>query len=260
MSRFDQYQPADNTLLLGGHPLTDWQCFVGPGGISVGAATPRLTRTSVPGRHGVIDQTLRDRQGRAYDDTGREISVDIVMGADELDQRQLRQRLGEYQGMRTSLWWQRMWDGEYRGTLQIGAWKDIMLPGMAYMCTGTTLTLKTDDSVQHAPHERLKLTEGVNHIGVRGNRLALPAITLTTLAASEVSVSDGVNTIRYKPDNGFAAGRTITIDSLNGSSRLDSTPIAPTLDSEYPELTAPQTTLTLTGATGWVEYEPLYAI
>ncbi len=40
----------------------------------------------------------------------------------------------------------------------------------------------------------------------------------------------------------------------------NSTPIAPTLDSEYPELTAPQTTLTLTGATGWVEYEPLYAI
>lgn len=259
MSRFT-YRPADDSLLVGGHPLSHWSCFLGPDGIAIEAAEPRLTRTSIPGRHGLLDQTLRDRQGRAYDDKGRDITVDIVMTADELDQRQLRQRLGEYQGMRTSLWWQRMWPGEYRGTLQIGEWKDIILPGMRYLCTGTTLTLHADDSVQHGPRERLPLAAGRNQFGIRGNRLAMPTLTLTSLATDEISVNDGTNTLRFTQDTAFAAGRTLTVDSENGTSSLDGTPIAPTLDSEYPTLASPQTTITLKGATGWIEYEPLYFI
>lgn len=259
MSRFT-YKPADDTLLVGGHPLSHWSCFIGSDGVTVGEATPRLTRTAIPGRHGLLDQTARDRQGRAYDDQGRDITVHIVMTADERDQRQLRQRLGEYQGMRTSIWWQRMWPGEYRGTLQIGEWEDVILPGMVYLCTSTTLTLRSDDGVQHAPRERLPLTEGANQIGVKGNRLAMPTLTLTSLAADEISVNDGANTLRLHPETPFPAGRTITIDSENGTLAIDGTPTAPTLDSEYPELAAPKTDITLKGATGWIEYEPLYFI
>ncbi|MCH9275941.1 hypothetical protein JS533_006600 [Bifidobacterium amazonense] len=259
MSRFN-YRPGDDSLLLGGHPLSYWSCFIGPDGITVEAAEPRLTRTSIPGRHGLLDQTLRDRKGRAYDDKGRDITVDIVMTADELDQRKLRQRLGEYQGMRTSIWWQRMWDGEYRGTLQIGEWKDVILPGMRYLCTGTTLTLSADDSVQHGPRERLALNEGRNQLGIKGNRLAMPTLDLTTKNVTEISVNDGANTLRFTQETAFAAGRALAVDSEQGTATLDGTPLAPTLDSDYPELASPQTTITLTGCDGWIEYEPLYFI
>lgn len=261
MSRFDGYMPGDDTFLLDGRPLSAWGCFLGAGGVTVGEATPRLTRTTVPGRDGVIDQTQRDRQGRAYDDKGRTIEVDVVLTAGEQDQQSMREALAGLHGMRTSMWWRRMWAGEYRGTLRVGAWTDRFLPGMRYLCSSTTLTLECDDCAQHAPMQQVALSSGANPITVRGTRTVAPTLTLTPSAfVTQVVVTDRVNQLTLRPAVPFAGGQSIVIDSGRGVTLVNGNPLAPTLDSDYPLLTPPLTYIGVSGARGRLEYEPLHVI
>lgn len=255
------FTPSDDSMLIGGKPLSTWECLLGEDGVTVGEAKPRLTRTSLPGRQGVIDQTLRDRTGNAYQD-GRDITVDIVLMADEHDQRQLKQRLGRLHGTYTSLHWPRMWAGEYRGTLEIGEWADRFVPGMRWLATGTMLTLHSDDGLQHARMRRHDLKEGGNRIRVLGNRPAPPTLTLTpATGATSITVTiDGVR-LEYTNAKGFTPDRPIHIDTAGQRTTIgDTTPLAPTVDSDYPILTPRQAAIGLTGATGRIGYEPVWYI
>lgn len=261
MSRFDGYMPGDDTFLLDGSPLSAWGCFLGAGGVTVGEATPRLIRTTVPGRDGVIDQTLRDRQGRAYDDKGRTIEVDVVLTAGEQDQQAMREALAGLHGMRTSMWWRRMWAGEYRGTLRVGEWDDVFTPGMRYLCSSTTLTLECDDSAQHASTERVSLSTGTNLVTVKGNRPVPPTLTLTPPnTVTQIVVDDGANRLTLRPTVPFTGGQSIVINSGRGVTLVNGNPLAPTLDSDYPLLTPPMTRIGVIGASGRLDYEPLHVI
>lgn len=255
------YRPSDDTFLLDGRPLSAWDCILGEDGVAVGASTTRLTRTSIPGRYGILDQSGRDAQGRAMDDQGIDVTVQLLMLADETDQRSLKASIGALKGMRTSMWWQRMWTGEYRGTLQVGAWEDVWLPGIRYLCSTVTLTLSCDDDLQHAPMRRHRLEAGENTIPVLGNRIAAPTVTLIPDAdAASVSLSDGTRTVEYRPATPFDGVRTLTIDCASQTGLYGATPLAPTLDSDWPTLTPDRTVITVANATGWLSYEPLTAI
>lgn len=260
MNLFDGWTPRDDTVLLDGRPLSAYGLFVGSDGITVGEGTPRLTRTPIPGRNGVTDQTLRDPTGRAWEDSGRDITVHTVMACDEADARQLRRRLGALHGTRTSLWWQRMWEGAYQGTLAVGEWDDTVTPaGWAYATT--TLTLHSDDGLQHAPTERIPLRNGTTRLTVLGNRISYPKITLTPRAGvTTTSVTIGATTLTWNVQTAFDGTRRITADSMTGISLYGSAPLPPTIDSDWPLLEPGPASITVRYASGRLEYEPLTLI
>ncbi|KFI56596.1 hypothetical protein [Bifidobacterium callitrichos] len=265
------YVPRDTSMLIDGRPLSDWACIIGSDGVQVAAVESRTSYVSVPGRHGRIDQTLRDPMGHAYDD-GRDITINLTMLASAYDRPRLMADLGGLHGRHVAIAWPSMWLGEYRGTLQVGEWQDVFSPA-GYVYSSGMLTLHTDDALQHGRRTRVTLAWGTNRFSIDGNRPAWPVITLQPDPTAEtVSIAIGGRTIAYRftraqtrtitsvsiQPAGEYTGSLLTIDCAAETSTYGSNPIQPTLDSDYPMLSPRLVEATVTGAGGWIEYEPLW--
>ena len=113
----------DFVLTVDGDPIDEHGLWLERSSLEIGEASPSLSHTTAPGFNGSYDTTLRDTLGRAYLGS-RTISFTLfTVGAlDEI--RESKRYLGGLHGRSLKVSW-RVQKGWFRGTLAVGAWKDV---------------------------------------------------------------------------------------------------------------------------------------
>lgn len=250
--------PRIDGLTLDGIPVEQRMLALSGAGVTIDKTSPTLSTETIPGRMGVLDVTLEDETGGAYMGM-RDITLGLYAAGGEDDILQAKTWLGSLDGKTTSLRWRGL-PGEYRGRLTVGAWQDVWTADRqshALVEVGMTAMPCLYGPTRHAP-----LTAGINTVGIRGNRPAWPTWTLTPAqGAKSLSIRDAHgHTFTLNAAQTLSGQITVTTDPANRATRINGNLTTPTIDSDYFPLPPGANTLTLTGCSGRMAYEPLTLI
>lgn len=244
----------DFVLTVDGDPIDEHGLWLERSSLEIGEASPSLSHTTAPGFNGSYDTTLRDTLGRAYLGS-RTISFTLfTVGAlDEI--RESKRYLGGLHGRSLKVSW-RVQKGWFRGTLALGAWKDVW-EGSGLTIASVKCSVYCDDPFMYADNKEsvgFSLTGGggasdlyanykVEAPLFYGNREFYPSkLDITVDTAQRVSI--------YYMDNddlpeeqavvelsttsaAYYTGVTLSFDMLNHTVKGSGGFLAPTLNSVF---------------------------
>jgi hypothetical protein len=244
----------DFVLTVDGDPIDEHGLWLERSSLEIGEASPSLSHTTAPGFNGSYDTTLRDTLGRAYLGS-RTISFTLfTVGAlDEI--RESKRYLGGLHGRSLKVSW-RVQKGWFRGTLAVGAWKDVW-EGSGLTIASAKCSVYCDDPFMYADNKEsvgFRLTAGGGasdlyaNYAVKaplfyGNREFYPSkLDITVDMAQRVR-------IYYMGDDGlpdeqavvelsttsaaYYTGVTLSFDMLNHTVKGSGGFLAPTLNSVF---------------------------
>ena len=222
--------------------------------LEIGEASPSLSHTTAPGFNGSYDTTLRDTLGRAYLGS-RTISFTLfTVGAlDEI--RESKRYLGGLHGRSLKVSW-RVQKGWFRGTLAVGAWKDVW-EGSGLTIASVKCSVYCDDPFMYADNKEsvgFRLTGGGGasdlyaNYGVEaplfyGNREFYPSkldITVDTAQRVRIYYMDNDDLPEEQAvvelsttSEAYYTGVTLSFDMLNHTVKGSGGFLAPTLNSVF---------------------------
>lgn len=242
--------PIDNgRLLLDGRPLGQYGVWAVDTGIELDLAEAVTSYTEIPGRISA-DLSLEDESGHAILQR-RTITIHLVTAGTYDECRDSVALVAALAGKTTTIE-DRQWGGYYEGRCSGITTTEKPLHGAILI----DLTIDADPLLI-GPTQTRQITAGDNKIAPGGNRPAHPNITLTATALAEkISVSDGERTWSITPATPYKGGETLTLDTQLQHTTLNGQPAAPDLTADWPILLPKQTTVTLTGATGAITWQP----
>lgn len=244
----------DFVLTVDGDPIDEHGLWLERSSLEIGEASPSLSHTTAPGFNGSYDTTLRDTLGRAYLGS-RTISFTLfTVGAlDEI--RESKRYLGGLHGRSLKVSW-RVQKGWFRGTLAVGAWKDVW-EGSGLTIASVKCSVYCDDPFMYADNKesvgfRLTAGGGASDLYANyevkaplfyGNREFYPSrLDITVDTAQRVR-------IYYMGDDGlpdeqavvelsttsaaYYTGVTLSFDMLNHTVKGSGGFLAPTLNSVF---------------------------
>lgn len=244
----------DFVLTVDGDPIDEHGLWLERSSLEIGEASPSLSHTTAPGFNGSYDTTLRDTLGRAYLGS-RTISFTLfTVGAlDEI--RESKRYLGGLHGRSLKVSW-RVQKGWFRGTLAVGAWKDVW-EGSGLTIASVKCSVYCDDPFMYADNKEsvgFRLTAGggasdlyanyeVNAPLFYGNREFYPSrLDITVDTAQRVR-------IYYMGDDGlpdeqavvelsttsaaYYTGVTLSFDMFNHTVKGSGGFLSPTLNSVF---------------------------
>lgn len=244
----------DFVLTVDGDPIDEHGLWLERSSLEIGEASPSLSHTTAPGFNGSYDTTLRDTLGRAYLGS-RTISFTLfTVGAlDEI--RESKRYLGGLHGRSLKVSW-RVQKGWFRGTLAIGAWKDVW-EGSGLTIASVKCSVYCDDPFMYADSKEsvgFRLTGGggasdlyanyeVEAPLFYGNREFYPSkldITVDTAQRVRIYYMDNDDL----PDEqamvelnatsaAYYTGVTLSFDMLNHTVKGSGGFLAPTLNSVF---------------------------
>lgn len=243
---------------LNGVPLERMMLSLSSDGVTIDAAKPTLSMQDMPGRDGRLDLTLTDPSGAAYmGDRAITLSLYAIGGEDDI--LAAKTRLAALAGTIVSLSWRSL-PGEYQGRMSLGAWEDKWAGDHQI----ATLVQAEIDARPYLIGRTITvaLKTGANTIHVKGNRPCWPTWTLTPASgAKTVSVKDAHgHTLAIAGTTAITGRISIDTDPDHRELRVNGNLMTPTLESDYFPLPPGVNTITLTGCTGTLTYQPLSII
>lgn len=243
---------------LNGTPLERMMLSLTSAGVTIGNAEPTVSMQDMPGRDGRLDLTLTDPSGAAYMGN-RTITLNLYAIGGEDDILTAKTRLAALAGTIVTLSWRGL-PGEYRGRMSLGAWED-KWAGPRQIAT---LVQAEIDARPYLIGRTITaaLKTGANTIHAKGNRPCWPTWTLTPASgAKTVSVKDAHgHTLAIAGTTAITGRITIDTDPDHRELRVNGNLMTPTLESDYFPLPPGVNTITLTGCTGTLTYQPLSII
>lgn len=261
----------DFVLTVDGDPIDKHGLWLERSSLEIGEALPSLSHTTAPGFNGSYDTTLRDTLGRAYLGS-RTISFTLfTVGAlDEI--RESKRYLGGLHGRSLKVSW-RVQKGWFRGTLAVGAWKDVW-EGSGLTIASVKCSVYCDDPFMYADNREsvgFRLTGGggasdlyanykVEAPLFYGNREFYPSrldITVDTAQRVRIYYMDDAGL----PDEqavvelsttsaAYYTGVTLSFDMLNHTVKGSGGFLAPTLNSVFFPLRSGDTSRLLVSVAG----------
>lgn len=262
----------DFVLAVDGDTIDKHGLWLERSSLEVGEATPTLSHTTAPGYNGSYDTTLRDSLGRAYLGSRTIAFTLFTVGAlDEI--RESKRYLGGLHGRSLKVSW-RVQKGWFKGTLAVGAWKDVW-EGSGLTIASVKCSVYCDDPFMYADNMehvdfRLIAGGGASDLGAiyaptvprfYGNREFYPSkFTVTVDTATRVKVYYADNDdlpeenalVQVSTDGaGSFTGVTLSFDMLNHAVKGSAGGyIAPTLDSSFFPLRPGDTSRLVISVTG----------
>lgn len=243
---------------LNGVPLERMMLSLTSDGVTIGNAEPTVSVQDMPGRDGRLDLTLTDPSGAAYmGDRAITLALYAIGGEDDI--LAAKTRLAALAGTIVTLSWRGL-PGEYRGRMSLGAWEDKWAGDHQI----ATLVQAEIDARPYLIGRTITvaLKTGANTIHVKGNRPCWPTWTLTPASgAKTVSVKDAHgHTLAIAGTTAITGRISIDTDPDHRELRVNGNLMTPTLESDYFPLPPGVNTITLTGCTGTLTYQPLSII
>ena len=243
---------------LNGVPLERMMLSLTSDGVTIGNAEPTVSVQDMPGRDGRLDLTLTDPSGAAYmGDRAITLALYAIGGEDDI--LAAKTRLAALAGTVVTLSWRGL-PGEYRGRMSLSAWED-KWAGPRQIAT---LVQAEIDARPYLIGRTITvaLKTGANTIHVKGNRPCWPTWTLTPASgAKTVSVKDAHGyTLAIAGTTAITGRISIDTDPDHRELRVNGNLMTPTLESDYFPLPPGVNTITLTGCTGTLTYQPLSII
>lgn len=243
---------------LNGVPLERMMLSLSSDGVTIDAAKPTLSMQDMPGRDGRLDLTLTDPTGAAYmGDRAITLSLYAIGGEDDI--LAAKTRLAALAGTIVSLSWRSL-PGEYQGRMSLGAWEDKWAGDHQI---ATLVQAEIDAHPYLIGRSRsIALKTDANTIHVKGNRPCWPTWTLTPASgAKTVSIKDAHgHTLAIAGTTAITGRIAIDTDPDKRELRVNGNLMTPTLESDYFPLPPGVNTITLTGCTGTLTYQPLTLI
>ena len=244
----------DFVLTVDGDPIDEHGLWLERSSLEIGEASPSLSHTTAPGFNGSYDTTLRDTLGRAYLGS-RTISFTLfTVGAlDEI--RESKRYLGGLHGRSLKVSW-RVQKGWFRGTLAVGAWKDVW-EGSGLTIASVKCSVYCDDPFLYADNKEsvgFRLTGGggasdlyanyeVKAPLFYGNREFYPSkldITVDTAQRVRIYYMDDAGLPEEQAvvelsttSAAYYTGVTLSFDMLNHTVKGSGGFLAPTLNSVF---------------------------
>ena len=244
----------DFVLTVDGDPIDEHGLWLERSSLEIGEASPSLSHTTAPGFNGSYDTTLRDTLGRAYLGS-RTISFTLfTVGAlDEI--RESKRYLGGLHGRSLKVSW-RVQKGWFRGTLAVGAWKDVW-EGIGLTIASVKCSVYCDDPFMYADNKEsvgFHLTSGggasdlyANYEAEAplfyGNREFYPSkldITVDTAQRVRIYYMDNDDLPEEQAvvelnatSAAYYTGVTLSFDMLNHTVKGSGGFLAPTLNSVF---------------------------
>lgn len=244
----------DFVLTVDGDPIDEHGLWLERSSLEIGEASPSLSHTTAPGFNGSYDTTLRDTLGRAYLGS-RTISFTLfTVGAlDEI--RESKRYLGGLHGRSLKVSW-RVQKGWFRGTLAVGAWKDVW-EGSGLTIASVKCSVYCDDPFMYADNKesvgfRLTAGGGASDLYANyevkaplfyGNREFYPSrLDVAVDTAQRVSIyymgADGLPEEQAVVElsttsAAYYTGVTLSFDMLNHTVKGSGGFLAPTLNSVF---------------------------
>lgn len=244
----------DFVLTVDGDPIDEHGLWLERSSLEIGEASPSLSHTTAPGFNGSYDTTLRDTLGRAYLGS-RTISFTLfTVGAlDEI--RESKRYLGGLHGRSLKVSW-RVQKGWFRGTLAVGAWKDVW-EGSGLTIASVKCSVYCDDPFMYADNKEsvgFRLTGGggasdlyanykVEAPLFYGNREFYPSrldITVDTAQRVRIYYMDNDSLPEEQAvvelsttSAAYYTGVTLSFDMLNHTVKGSGGFLAPTLNSVF---------------------------
>ena len=244
----------DFVLTVDGAPIDEHGLWLERSSLEIGEASPSLSHTTAPGFNGSYDTTLRDTLGRAYLGS-RTISFTLfTVGAlDEI--RESKRYLGGLHGRSLKVSW-RVQKGWFRGTLALGAWKDVW-EGSGLTIASVKCSVYCDDPFMYADNKEsvgFRLTGGggasdlyanykVEAPLFYGNREFYPSkfdITVDTAQRVRIYYMDNDDLPEEQAvvelnatSAAYYTGVTLSFDMLNHTVKGSGGFLAPTLNSVF---------------------------
>ena len=261
----------DFVLTVDGDPIDEHGLWLERSSLEIGEASPSLSHTTAPGFNGSYDTTLRDTLGRAYLGS-RTISFTLfTVGAlDEI--RESKRYLGGLHGRSLKVSW-RVQRGWFRGTLAVGAWKDVW-EGSGLTIASVKCSVYCDDPFMYADNKEsvgFRLTGGggasdlyanykVEAPLFYGNREFYPSkldITVDTAQRVRIYYMDNDNQPEEQAvvelsttSAAYYTGVTLSFDMLNHTVKGSGGFLAPTLNSVFFPLRSGDTSRLLISVAG----------
>lgn len=261
----------DFVLTVDGDPIDEHGLWLERSSLEIGEASPSLSHTTAPGFNGSYDTTLRDTLGRAYLGS-RTISFTLfTVGAlDEI--RESKRYLGGLHGRSLKVSW-RVQKGWFRGTLAVGAWKDVW-EGSGLTIASVKCSVYCDDPFMYADNKEsvgFRLTGGGGasdlyaNYGVEaslfyGNREFYPSkLDIAVDTAQRVRIyymgNDGLPEEQAVVElsttsAAYYTGVTLSFDMLNHTVKGSGGFLAPTLNSVFFPLRSGDTSRLLVSVEG----------
>lgn len=244
----------DFVLTVDGDPIDEHGLWLERSSLEIGEASPSLSHTTAPGFNGSYDTTLRDTLGRAYLGS-RTISFTLfTVGAlDEI--RESKRYLGGLHGRSLKVSW-RVQKGWFRGTLAVGAWKDVW-EGSGLTIASVKCSVYCDDPFMYADNKesvgfRLAGGGGASDLYANykveaplfyGNREFYPSkldITVDTAQRVRIYYMDDAGLPEEQAvvelsttSAAYYTGVTLSFDMLNHTVKGSGGFLAPTLNSVF---------------------------
>lgn len=243
--RIDLGRAGGNDISIDGVFLEEMGLW--PTSITLGAATATLSTSTAPGRHGVVDLTLEDAAGGAFLST-RTLTIGVATDAGWDETRDyIKPDVGALNGKSVDVWCEPL-AGTMTGRCSVGEWTDGWGASTCELAF-TVGPLIAGDEVE------VELAEGETAFTVGGNRPAWPTLALTPVdGATSISIADGSgHTLEYNPGTVITAA--ITVDCESQELRAGGSLVAPTIESDYPQLVPGTEVWTLANCTGTLAYQ-----
>lgn len=244
----------DFVLTVDGDPIDEHGLWLERSSLEIGEASPSLSHTTAPGFNGSYDTTLRDTLGHAYLGS-RTISFTLfTVGAlDEI--RESKRYLGGLHGRSLKVSW-RVQKGWFRGTLAVGAWKDVW-EGSGLTIASVKCSVYCDDPFMYADNKesvgfRLAGGGGASDLYANykveaplfyGNREFYPSkldITVDTAQRVRIYYMDDAGLPEEQAvvelsttSAAYYTGVTLSFDMLNHTVKGSGGFLAPTLNSVF---------------------------
>lgn len=250
--------PQDDTgLSLAGFPLSDYGLWLRRAGWSLGEGDHRTSMTDMPGRNGTVDMSQRDEMGKPYV-ARRTLALQLATTGDEDEYWETRRKLKRIDGIETDVGWRSM-PGTLTGIPTVGAWEETRTRTGVFMWANVELTVECDPFAR-GRLERFTATVSPKDVWVDTDRPTAPTITtVPPYGTKRLYLTIGDRQLVYNFDgNGADGSTTLKVDCDAKTSVYGSTPVFPTIDSDYPTLVRGSNTASTTAGSMDVVYRPLY--
>lgn len=257
--------PSDKgRIRINGKRLSDYGLFLHKDGIVFGDSKPRTSYTTIPGRDGSIDVSLRDHAGHLYEDA-RQITVTVGTTGLESDYIQTKMDCGTFHGSRIEIT-DDQYPGHWEGIATMGTWEEERNNFGRFVQAKCKITVEAYPFLIGEP-KTVDVSEAAEHY-IEGNRLVWPSFDLTTLEAESVVISNTTTkehlTLPAETQSGkWSAGEKLTVDMREGVVTVGADPYyAVDITSDWWRLQPQQdggtlkNRIELTGATGTMTYTP----
>lgn len=238
-------------IRIDGRELADYGVDPTDGVVRVGAAEPRTTIVTVPGRAGALDLTLTDDTGRAYE-AQRTLEFDVVTVGDGLEAIEAKQALAGLNGRIVTLEWENL-PGFWRGRCAVGAWTDTWLVRRFAKAVATVTV--TADPWLWGDVEAWDIGVTPKQLWAHGDRPSPPVISVTPPAATKriyITINDRQLVYNLTDADG---AKSIVADCDMKTSTWDGRPIFPSVDSDYPTLLPGFNTASVTAGTARITHQ-----